>query len=349
MSDVPQTTSLIILAQEYAGDIVDQINRTAMFLRLVPIKVGEGKNVAWVAEKSGALSEAYLEGADAANFGSDGQTSATLNWAQYRSNFHLTGLAMQTSSTSSTPQGNVALWARNLVKSSAELASKLNLHCFSGDGTASPKELTGLDAAIGSTSNTYATINRATGGNEYWQPYLVNPGADTDVSFSQIRTDLRTIYVNSGETPDVAICHPGVFDAIGGLFDSSRQYVVDTLKTSRGTIQLDGGYTGLNFNGTVFLRDKSATLESGNTSGRIYYLNTNHMELQVVPQVKSPTLVPETMLRANDGFGDIPLMFGYHALAKNGDSERAMVNITAELKIEKPNAFGVRRFVKVAA
>jgi hypothetical protein len=43
MSDVPQTTSLIVLAQEFAGDVVDQINRTSMGLRVIPIKVGEGK------------------------------------------------------------------------------------------------------------------------------------------------------------------------------------------------------------------------------------------------------------------------------------------------------------------
>lgn len=347
MADTLQTAALITLAQNYAGDVVRQLNRTSMALRVLPIVTGEGKNVAWAAASSGAVTEVYAEGADAANFGSDAQAPATLNWAQYRSNFHVSGLARAAARTSMTPAGNLALWARNIVDASAALASKINLHVYSGNGAASPKEITGLDAAIGSTSNTYATIDRGT--SSYWQPYLANPGVATAVTLAQLRTDISTIYANSGEFPDVALCSPGVFDAIGALFDSNRQYQQPVLvaNTARGQVKLDGGYAGLAIDGTVFLRDKDATLESGGASGRIYYLNTNYVRLVVLPQADDPSLGPDMMLTANDGFGSVPLMFNYDLLAKSGDSAKAQVKLYTELQVKKPVACGMRRFVQI--
>jgi len=347
MADTLQTAALITLAQNYAGDVVRQVNRTSMALRVLPIVTGEGKNVAWAAASSGAVVETYAEGADAANFGSDAQAAATLNWASYRSNFHVSGLARAAARTSHTPAGNLQLWARNIVDASAALASQINTHIYSGNGAASPKEITGLDAAIGSTSNTYATIDRGTA--TYWRPYLANPGVATAVTLSQLRGDISSIYQQSGEFPDIALCSPGVFDAIGALFDANRQYVqpVVVANTARGQIKLDGGYAGLAIDGCVFLRDKDATLESGGASGRIYYLNSNYVRLVVLPNADDPGLGPDMMLTANDGFGSIPLMFGYDLLAKGGDSAKAQVKLYTELQVKKPNACGMRRFVQI--
>lgn len=349
MADTLQTAALITLAQNYAGDVVRQVNRTSMALRVLPIVTGEGKNVAWVASSTGAVTEVYAEGADAANFGSDSQAPATLNWAQYRSNFHVSGLARAAARTSMTPAGNVQLWARNIVDASAALAATINADVYNGDGSLSPKELTGLDQAIGSTTNTYASINRSTAGNEYWRPYLANPGVATAVTLAQLRGDISSIYQQCGEFPDIALCAPSVFDAIGALFDANRQYVqpVVNVNTARGSIKLDGGYAGLAIDGTVFLRDKDATLESGNASGRIYYLNTNYVRLVVLPQAEDPGLGPDMMLTANDGFGSVPLMFSYDILAKGGDSSKAQVKLYTELQVKKPHACGMRRFVQI--
>lgn len=350
MADSPQTLGLITLAQQYAGDVVRQVNRTCVALRVLPIIVGEGKNVAWAAESSGAVAEAYAETDDAANFGSDAQSGATLNWALLRSNFRVTGLARAAARTTQTPAGNIMLWARNLVNASASLSSLVNQYIFSGNGAASPKQLTGLDAAIGSTSNTYATIDRTSA--SYWRPYLANPGVATPITFGQLRSDISSIYSSSGEYPDLALCHPGVFDAIGGLFDANRQYMqsVDSVTTARGRITLDGGYKAIVIDGCTFIKDKDATLEAGSGSGRIYYLNSNYVRLQVLPAAgQDMGLEPEMMLRANDGFGEIPLMFRYEMLAKTGDSSKAQVLLYTELQVKRPNTCGMRRFVTVAS
>lgn len=340
MADSPQTLALITLAQQYAGDIVKQINRQTVALRVIPIVVGEGKNVAFVAEGDGQLAETYLDGADAANFGSDSQKSATLNWSLQRSNFRSTGLARAASRSSNTPEGNIQLWSRGLINSSAALASQINGQMFSGNGAASPKEITGLDSAIGNLTNTYATIDRTV--DTYWKPTVTDPGTPEQITFAKIRDDLKKVYEASGQNPDVALCPPGVFNEVVNLFDSTRRYPqVESVNTARGKISLDAGYSGVEVEGCVFLKDKDAT------AGQIYYLNTNYIELQVLPQGDSVDLFPQpgTMLTANDGFGALPLAFDFEMLATNGDSRRAMIKSYLELKIDRPNAFGVRKNV----
>lgn len=348
-----QSIALTVLAQNYGGDIVRQINRTTSTLRLIPITVGEGKNVAWVAEEAGATAQPMAEGAGGTSTSSDVQAAATLNWAYYDQTFEVTGPAQAASRTSRTPEGNLNLIGRQLTNSLAVLASKINGHLYSGNGAASPKEVTGFDAAIGDTTNTYATLDRTS--KTYWQPYVINPATATGLSLGQIREDLKEIFVKSGEHPDIAVCHPSVYNEVGNLFDSQRRLIqtVDKVMTARGTITLSGGYTGIEVDGCVFVKDKDATLESGNASGRIYYMNTNYVELQVQVQPEFAAAMPgfnvepEMMLQANDGFGEVPLLAAVVKLAKIGDASRFMSKAYVELRVKKPRSCGVRRFVKL--
>jgi hypothetical protein len=264
----------------------------------------------------------------------------------------VTGPAEAAAATSRTPQGNLNLRARNVVNSISSIASTINAHIFSGNGAASPKQITGFDSAIGDTTNSYAGLAR--GSYSWWEPYVVSPGSATDISFAQIREDLKSIFVRSGETPGVAFCHPGVFNAIGALYDSNRSYTIDVMENNRGKINLSGGFAGIEIDGCVFVKDKDATLESGNASGRVYYCNTNYVELQVQVQAGLRELLPGlptddgTMLTANDGFGELPLLAVVEKLAKTGDATKYQTKVYCELKVSRPNACGVRRYVNVA-
>lgn len=332
MADTSQTLALITLAQNYRGDIVRQINRRTMLLRLLQIVKGEGKNVAFAPEADGALAENYADGADAANFGSDAQASATLSWGLYRSNFHVTGLAQAASSTSGTPMGNLALWARNQINGAAKLASTVNKDLFSGAGTGTL--IAGLDVAIGSVSNTYAGIDRSQGANAYFRPTVVDPGILTAPTFATIRDDLRKIYEASGENPDIAVCNPAIFNVIGSLFDSTRRQIQE-IQTARGAVRLDFGFGAIEVDGTMFVKDKDAT------AATIYYLNSNHVRVEYLPP-KSPPGVMAAQAVANDGFGEVPLGITYEMLAKLGDSDRAQAKTYAQLVVDRPDACGVR-------
>lgn len=340
MADTVTTLSLITLAQEYRGNVVRQINRRVSLLRAIPIVSGEGKNTGWVPEGDGQVAENYSEGADAVNFGSDSQTPATLNWGLYRGGIHVSNLAMDAAATASTPEGDRTLWARNLVNSSAKLASLINHELFAGDSTGT--RIAGLGVAIGNNANVYGGIDRSVSGNAYWRPIVSDPGTPTAPTFAMIRDDVRQIYESCGENPDLAVVSPSIFNTIGGLFDNTRRWVQE-LNTARGPIRLEFGFQALELDGMFFLKDKDCTASA------IHYLNTNHIRLEVLPPAEYRAMgITFDDVEADDGYGAVPLMMKYEKLAKTGASEKGTVSVTTQLVVDRPNACGTRLNVLAA-
>jgi hypothetical protein len=341
MAIVNQTLALIELATTYGPEIVSQINLRCTALRTLPIVMGRGPNIAWVVKSSGANAEAYAEGADVDNTASNAQADAVLSWAQMRGNSSITGLAESSAATSDSPQGNVQLLVENITDSLAALASLVNQHIFDGNGSASPAQITGLDTAIGTTGNAYATINRAT--SSYWDPYVFDPGSDTAITQQQIRKDASSIYTNSGEYPDLGLVSPGVFNSMLGMFDSRTQLMnrTDVINTARGKIQLSAGFEALVVEGIPWVQDKDAT------AGTLYYVNTRHtgLVIQQQPQLAGFGFTPGVALTANDGFGPVPLMAVIEALGKTGDSKCYSAKTYLNLRVRKPCACGVRKHV----
>lgn len=335
------TVSLVTLAQLYRGDVITQINRQTSLLKHVKITSGEGKNVAWAPEGDGAVAENYSEGADASNFGGDAQTSAILSWALYRSNFHVSNLALDSAASSVDPLGNRALWARNLMNNAGKLGSFINGKMFSGVGTGT--EMCGLAEAIGKDDNTYATIDRTDANFAYWKPTIIDPGVLTAPTLALLRDDLRKVYEACGENPDVAVATPAVFNTIGNLFDATRRYV-DYVNSARGMQKLSFGFQAIEVDGCVFIRDKDCT------ANRIYYLNTASMEVQYLPSASQRMVLDAAAVEVvgDDGFGEVPLGFKYEMLAKTGPSEKAEILFQGQLKIERPNRFATRKNVAVS-
>lgn len=334
MADNTQTLALLVLAQNYRGNVVRQLNRRSALLKLLPLVQGEGKNCAWSAEGSGQVAENYSEGADASNFGSDSQNEALLSWGHYRSNFHVSGTARRTAATSRTPMAVQNLIGRNMQNALTVLVSTINQALYTGAGTGTT--IAGLDVAVADDANTYAGLDRGT--KSFWRPNVVDPGAPTNISFAQIRSDLGTIYDACGETPDIAVCSTAVFNAVADLFTENRRWVQD-VTTARGAVKLDAGYGGLEVDGCVFIRDKDAT------ANQIYYLNSSHVHIEYLPleaSIMEALGEMGVMLEANDGYGSWPLGILIHALAKNGDSDRYEALTNLQLVVDRPNSCGAR-------
>ncbi len=341
MADVPQTTALIVIAQNYAGDIVRQINRTATLLKLLAptFRQGEGKNVAWVAEGSGAVAEAFAEGADPSNFGSDSQTPASIPFGRYWANFHVTGSALAASATSRTPAGNIQLWARQMVNGAEALAKKMDTDLFVG--ASGGNTFVGLDEAIGDDANTYATIDR--GANAFWRPTVVD-ASGAAITFAAIRSDLAAIKVASGYKPDIAIVSPAMYNKIAALYDPQKQYVfqvVNSVQSAGQEIMLDGGVGAIKFDGTYFVEDSFCPDSS------IYYLNSRYVRIEYMPAEASLAmgLGDEAMMLGglSDGFDVIPFNMVMELLAKTGDSQKAMMKCYPQLAVDRPNACGKRK------
>lgn len=334
-----QTAALLILAQNYAGDIIRQINRRSVALALLAKKPGEGKNVAWAAQSSGAVAEAYAEGADAASFAADAQSSAIIPWSFYRSNFSVSGFAKAAARTSRTPEGNIELIARDIVDASAALSDQLNKHIYTGQSGQTPGQIVGFDEAIGLTNNTYATIDRTT--NAFWRPYVADPGVPTALTFAQIRLDLASIMKAGGVKPNVALVGPETLNAVGALFDPQKLYTMQTTKVlgAEGMVELEGGIGAIKFDGCYFVEDKDAT------EGKIYYVNTDAADVQYLPLDEPMMGGSDEMMetQAYDGFEEIPLGMRTEALARTGDADKAMIKVYPQLRVRRPNQCGVRK------
>ncbi len=340
MTDSITSLDLITLAQEYRGDIVRQINRSTTFLKMVKIVAGEGKNVAWATEGGGALGASYSDGAEITEFSRDVQDSAIMTWGLYMSQFHVSQLSMDAAATTNTPAGNMALWARNMQNAAAKLAAVINVACYTGAGTSGL--LGGLDLAVADATSTYATINRTTSGNAYFRPIVIDPGSSTAPTMALLRDDIRQIYESCGENPDLALVNPAGFNKVGSLFDNTRRQVSDVVSVARGLIKLDFGFAALEVDGTMFMKDKDAT------AGSLYYLNTNHVELQYLPSVHMSGL-PQGETVADDGFGPVPLGMTYEMLAKTSTGEKAIVRASVQIKVDRPNTCGTRLHLNTAA
>lgn len=340
-----QTAALLVLAQNYAGDITRQINRRSVALSILAKNADEGKNVAWAAQGSGAIAEAYVEGADAANFATDSQKPATLPWVYYRSNFQVSGFAKAAARTSRTPEGNIELLARDMLDGVSALSDKINKDLYVGLSGQTPGQIVGFDEAIGLDTNTYATIDRTV--DAFWKPYVVDPGAPTALTFQQIRADLAAIMVAGGMKPDIAFVGPTTHTTIAGLFDPQKQYVMQTLPpevVARELPMYQGGAGVLRFDGCFFIEDKDAP------EGKIYYVNSSVVSVQYLPHGEIfPGMADETMdVGMTDGVDQIPLGLRMEGLAKTGDADKVTMMVYPQLRVKRPNMCGVRKNISNA-
>lgn len=328
MADNPQTLSGITsaLAQTFQNEVKSQVNRMSVLLSILRVKVGAGKNVAWDVEYDGAIAENFSDGADVSNYGSDGLMPATLSWGLHRSNFRVTDLAAATAATSHSPQQVKDLIGRGFFNSMGKLASTLNGNFYSGAGTGTT--IAGLSLAVDS-AGTYAGIDR--GSYSWWGSYEVD-SSSAQISLAQIRTDLAGVYTNCGMRPDVALCAPAVRNKIVELFDAGRQWNRDVL-TARGKTTLEYSSNVIVVDGVQFIEDKDCT------AGAIYYLNSNEIDVEVLPQANN---FSDPMGAASDGFNQLMLGFYAKELGATGASRKMSVMSTCQLAVRRPNAFGKR-------
>jgi hypothetical protein len=335
MADVPQTLATVLgaLAQNIRPNVVRTYNRRSTLLRTLRVEQGEGKNCAWDWEGDAAVAESFADGADATNFGSDTENFASLAWGLYRANFRVTDLARAASKSSRTPEGLLRLWARNMMSAVSKMSSVINKDAFSG--AAGGNNIVGLDAAL-HDANTYAGVDRTQAGNAGFRSSLIDPGALTKPTINLIRDDLRIMFETSGETPQIAMAKPNIYNKVGSLFDESRRRVQE-IETSKGTVKLDGSLGGIEVEGCVFLKDKDATANT------IYYIHTDAVHIEYVQQDDEADQ-PGTpgMSQMDDGFGAIPLGMKFKHLATTGSSEKASGQVFMQLVVTAPHMCGRR-------
>jgi hypothetical protein len=345
---------LLLLAQQYRSELARQANRRALTLSILRKVPGAGKNVTIPIETSGQGAGAYQEGADTVTFGQDGQAAGVLNWGLYEAPVSITNLAVDAAaSTSAGPDGNDEAFGRQLVNGAVTLCSTVNVDLFQGTGTSGgAPNVVGFGSAIGSTSNTYAGIDRSIGGNALFRPNVSDPGSSAPLTVQLIRKDLAAAFVRGGARPDIALVTPDMFNTVAALFDPLRRMETDTVQAAGSPVVLPFKVSTLVVDGCQFIEDKDASL-AGDTSavGSIIYLNTDYVEIEtLMPALNRKAyqmMAAKGMMPATDGFSALDMALFYQALAITGSAVKARVALTAQLKVTRPNACAVRRNVTI--
>lgn len=345
---------MLLLAQQYRQDLVRQTNRRAVTLSVLPKTIGAGKNVPIPFELSGQAASAYAEGATTGTPTPDSQVAGILSWGLYEAPIGVTNLAIDAAATTNAgPDGNVDTWGRQLTNGGAAVLSLVNTELFQGDGTGSgtPTEPTivGFESAL-ITSGTYATLDVGT--YTGLQSNVADPGTATALTIAQIRADLAACYIRGGSRPDLAFCKPAVFNKVAALLDPSRRLETETVQAAGAPVNLVYKVSTINIDGCTFIEDKDAGLSTdSSTAGSIIYVNSDYVEIELLmPALNKAvyqSLIGKGMLPANDGMTALGMSLYYEPLAKVGSSFKARVALTAQLKVKRPNALGVRKNISL--
>lgn len=334
------------LATIFEDDIVSQFNRATVLSKLLPFKEGESKNLAWDVEFGTVPADASLaEGANVSTYNDDTIVPAVLNWGTYAEAFQVTGKALAAAAATRNPDELANLFAEKMERAVQRLTAAINKDWYSGPGTGD--RIMGLTATNGGLKATgiYAGIDRSVqtlwAGNE-----LLNGGVARANSFDLMRDAKRTIYVASGEMPDLIICDPTQHENYGKLFGQFRRYVNEiTLRGQK--VTLDGGYQALEFDGIPVIADIHCP------AGQMLFLNSKYTRIRQLPDAMAAVQAaggqgaggmirlhgtPEEQYGAGNVNG---LTARIIPLAVNGDKYSFQLSLYPQLQVRRPNANAV--------
>jgi hypothetical protein len=346
MSSITLSTITSQLATLFEDELVAQWNRAVVLSKLLPVKPGISQNINWdvkATDGSVAYTSANItEGGTVSTFSDDALSVATLSFTNYYDAFGISGLALNAARVTGNPAALADLFGEKLMDCVTRLAKNLNQSWYLGTGASNV--IAGLvDPTNGAlkASGTYAGINKGSvtlfQGNE-----LTNGGSARPLSFQIMRDTIRTIYTNSGETPDLIIADPIQFARYGMLFGEQRRYMTE-MTTAGGNYKLDGGFKALEFDGIPFVQDKDAN------AGQALFLNTKHVVIRQMPDYLADagevgavgraammklSGTPETQL----GAGTTSLTARLLPLAVVGDNYTFQLIVYPQLQVRRPNA-----------
>lgn len=141
-----------------------------------------------------------------------------------------------------------------------------------GTGTGG-KQLTGLKAMIPktNTTGTYGNINRATAGNEFWQPKFTDTGAAP--SSSTILGIMNTMWYSlcrGGDKPNLIVNDSTVMGAYEASLQALQRFTTAT--------KAGAGFDVLKY------KSADVVMDGNCTAGYQYFLNTDFMRIRYAPR-----------------------------------------------------------------
>lgn len=165
------------------------------------------------------------------------------------------------------------------VMKNAESSLKFDIATdFYGDGSlvGGLRGITGLEAIITAATGTYAGINRATAGNEFWRSNVDTTGyvlADledpTDAGYFPRLLDTQILNATHDESPNTIVMTKILYAIYKNI--ARDKLVIDSGKAG------DLGFPGLAMDGVTI------TFDDFCTAGKVYGVNTNDFDMFVYP------------------------------------------------------------------
>jgi hypothetical protein len=339
------TTSLIVLATVYDREITRQLDRTAKTFSILPKRTANAAKANYGIDTGGITAATYAEGANVGTATSDSQTALSLSLANYEAPFALTDKVMAAAAVNGVT-GNIDQFARQMIGAASACAKQINGDLFDGTAVGSTEAMIGLETWI-DNSNTVGGIDRSSA--TYWQSYVATDAVTLTKKI--LYTDLAEISNLGGLRPNLAICNPLVFAQIEALYDSNIQYIADFSSITGSPVLGGGAVPTIIVNGCAFIEDADGYVDTTNNDGTIYYLNTDHIWIEVLPErmqvpgfdtLQVPAMQGATQMTSFDAG------FAYKAVGRTAHAKKAVVSNMLQLCIDKPNAFGKRSNISLA-
>jgi hypothetical protein len=323
------------LAQTMAPQLTRNWNRRAVFLQNVNITSGAGQgggqNVAWDVEFStgGATAATFTEGADVTTYSEDPVTKALLNWGMYQSTFQLSNLEINAAAANiANATALEDIVGERFLGAIASITDKMETDCFTGSGAG---VITGLNTAI-AASGSYAGVAVASF-PEWAGNVQANGGTPQALTLAQLATAEGLAFTASGMEPDYLETTPLVYSKYESLFNATVRTVTDG---SKPIPQFQGSSGRLYWRGKPIIRNRRCP------AGKIYMINSDEVELVVLPWANVPDgvmVVSREAMSSNGNTADtIKIPFKVYPLARTGSAVKFAVEVYAQLKVKRPNA-----------
>ncbi len=344
MAMLDATAAIARLGNNVQDEIINQINRSLVIQNFVDVFPLNNKSIDWDVKFGTGLGTVKADGVDLVDgdFQNDSKVMASLPPGIYQDAFKIGGLARALSRVTSNPLGLKDIFGDELGDCAARIGKKINIDIYTGVST-SPQGLVGLSPASGTAgaiglTGTYANIDRGTF-PQWAASRNASGGIPRALTVELMRSLRESIYVASGEKPDLIICDAFQHRKLGGLTDPKRQFN-DNIRMRGEQIKLDAGYNVLEFDGIPVVEDVDCP------AGRMLFLNTRHMRLLQVQDMSDDvnggrgTVLSDGTPEEQKGPAKRLVSLRLNPIAKLGDHIKFQLVGYLQLQVRRCNAFG---------
>lgn len=352
----------------FPTDALDQVARTAFLPRVMPAREHtEGQKVISVPVRLGGHANARVSSGAAVHRTNDFDTSNVVavtsqSWARYEGFAQIDGLARDLARSNKlmgrggSLEANISgLVRQELFDAIKDLTSVIGADFYTGNPTASPPELAGLDAIC--TTGTFAGINPATTNQGAWAAVDAT-GSLASLSPKYIRDNLiEPFRTASNKDPEFITCPGAVWTALADAIEAApgSRAMYSIQRGEGGNADQDSVYAKLV--GTRYIEVEGIPIvkDSAAPANTLYAIHRDGCVLEYVKPVPELTegvmeamaailgvsgLEPASAQQMVDQRGAGKLVPSIIALGNEGDFQQLMAVLRMQLRVERRNHFG---------